>query len=327
MAEPQTVNGGLIVPNTGDLVGTWGSAALNPDFVAVDGFLCGVQTVSASSVPITLTSPAGFTPTPGGGPTQAQNAVLRFTGAISAGISVTLPLPGYYIIENLTTGAFILQFRAIGVGQLICVDQGEIQHIYNDGTNVRFVNLGRIGSYLDICDASVPPWISNCTVPPYLLCDGSTFSAVTYPYLNVKLGGTTLPDYRGRNSFYLNGGTGRLTSAGAGIDGNTRFATGGNNGITAGLMPGITVAGTLSVTVGTNPPNVPASTAGVSDLTAQIQGGVTNIPTSASGFVNVTSWTGSATGTLTSSNTLGLGTTMQNATPGIVGGIRLIRAA
>ena len=40
MAEPQTVNGGLIVPNTGDLVGTWGSAALNPDFVAVDGFLC-----------------------------------------------------------------------------------------------------------------------------------------------------------------------------------------------------------------------------------------------------------------------------------------------
>ena len=102
MAEPQTVNGGLIVPNTGDLVGTWGSAALNPDFVAIDGFLCGVQTVSVSSSPVTLTSPSGFTPTPGGGPTQSQNAILRITGSLGSNVQITLPLPGYMIVENLT---------------------------------------------------------------------------------------------------------------------------------------------------------------------------------------------------------------------------------
>lgn len=320
MAEPQTVNGGLIVPNTGDLVGTWGSAALNPDFVAVDGFLCGVQTVSASSIPIILTSPAGFTPTPGGGPTQAQNAVLRFTGAISAGISVTLPLPGYYIIENLTTGAFILQFRAIGVGQLICVDQGEIQHIYNDGTNVRFVNLGRIGSYLDICDASVPPWIQNCTVPPYLLCDGSTFSAVTYPYLNVKLGGTTLPDFRGRAAYYLNSGTGRLTSAGAGIDGNTRFAAGGVNGIIIGTsnLPPYTPTGTI--------PNTPVTTINFTNLAVgtggqQVFTVVAGNGSTTSGVTTTVSpsFAGNAQG--------GTSTGINNAAPGVVSGIRLIRAA
>ena len=32
----------------------------------------------------------------------------------------------------------------------------------------------------------------------WLICDGSVFSAVTYPELNVFLGGTTLPDFRGK---------------------------------------------------------------------------------------------------------------------------------
>jgi len=35
------------------------------------------------------------------------------------------------------------------------------------------------------------------TDPAWLLCDGSTFSSVTYPALNTYLGGTTLPDARG----------------------------------------------------------------------------------------------------------------------------------
>ena len=39
MTEPMTVNVGLIVPNTGDLVDAWGSAATNPDFSAIDGLI------------------------------------------------------------------------------------------------------------------------------------------------------------------------------------------------------------------------------------------------------------------------------------------------
>ena len=79
MTVPQTVNGGLFIPGNGDLPGLWGSNAINPDMVAIDGTLWGVTTISASNAPIVLTSPAGFTPTPDAGPTQAQNAVLKFT--------------------------------------------------------------------------------------------------------------------------------------------------------------------------------------------------------------------------------------------------------
>lgn len=322
MAEPQTVNCGIIVPNTGDLVGTWGSAAVNPDFVAIDGYLGGVQTVSLSSAPVTLTSPAAFTPTPSGGPTQAQNAVIRLTGALSNSVTVTLPLPGYYIVENLTTTlnlALIVILRAIGSGEIIGLEQGIVQHVYNDGTNVRFVNLPVVGSYLDVCDATVPTWITACTKPPYLNCDGSTFSAVTYPYLDNKLGGTTLPDFRGRNGFYLNGGTGRLTSAGAGIDGNTRFASGGNNGLTASLLPTITSGGanSISVTSNNNVTQGPFIVAQQYSTGTQIQVG---------NFQGTLSSTATNNINVTSNNTSGI-SVGPNAAPGIVSGLRLIRAA
>lgn len=223
MPDPTTVNVALIIPLTGSDVGTWGAVALNPDFISIDGFQGGVVTVGVSNVPVTLTAPAGaITPSPG--PTQSQNAVLRFTGNLTGNVQITLPLPGYYIVENLTTGAFVLSFRGVGAGEVIGIEQGSVQHIYNDGTNVRFVNLPPVGSYLDVCDAAVPAWISACTKPPYLNCNGTTFSAGTYPYLNAKLGGNTLPDLRGVSRYSLNQGTGRITSAGSGLDGDTRFA-------------------------------------------------------------------------------------------------------
>ncbi len=331
MAEPQTVNAGLIVPNTGDLVGTWGSAALNPDFVAVDGYLAGVQTISAGSSPITLTSPAAFTPTPGGGPTQAQNGVLRFTGALGSNVTVTLPLPGYSIIENLTTQSFVLLFRAIGSGEIIAVDQGSVQHIYNDGTNVRFVNLPQVGTYLDLPFVATPAWISNCTKPPYLLCNGTTFNGATYPYLAAKLGGVTLPDFRGRSSYYLNSGTGRVTSAGAGIDGDTLFAAGGNNGVSlvANQVPAlsgsnsITVSDPSSKSLAAVPPGFSIS----SHLAANGAPGTAQQDASTG-----TSAVWTSIGQLSGNNTItvnsgGGSQIVQSTTPGIVSGIRLIRAA
>jgi len=145
MVNPTTVNVGLIVPLTGADVDLWGENDLNPDFVAVDGLIGGVQTISATNVPITLTSPAGFVPTPGAGPTQSQNRVLRFTGVLSADVVVTLPIPGAYIIENLTTGNFVLSFRGITATEVVGTPPGERVEVYNDGANVRFVNLARMG--------------------------------------------------------------------------------------------------------------------------------------------------------------------------------------
>lgn len=317
MAEPTTSNVALVIPNTGDLVGTWGSAALNPDFAALDGFLGGVQIISASNANIILTAPSGSI-TPSGGPTQAQNAVLRFTGVLTGNVQVMLPLPGYIIIENLTTGAFVLSFAAAASGQIIGIEQGVTQRIYNDGTNVRFVNLPTVGSYLDICDATVPAWITACTVPPYLNCDGTTFNATTYPYLNNKLGGNTLPDLRGVTRYTLNQGTSRLTNAVCGLDGNTRFSikTSQTNTILATNLPPYTPTGTI------------ASTG-----TAQISEGAVNGSPTTQLVYEPGGTSGTATLPLTivsdfiGNPTTGASTPIGSVATGTISGITLIRAA
>ncbi len=318
MSDPQSVNIGLALPSRGSDVGVW-DTPVNNDFTALDGFFGGVQTITAGSSPITLTSPAAYTPTPSGGPTQAQNAVIRITGTLTAGVQITLPLPGYMIVENLTTGAFVLSFRAIGSGEIIAVDQGAQQHIYNDGTNVRYVNLPAVGSYLDVCDATVPAWITACTKPPYLNCDGTTFSAVTYPYLNSKLGGNTLPDFRGVSPAYLNQGTGRLTTAGSGLDGNTRFAikTSQTYTLVLGNLPPITPTGTVtlnSLQLGSNISS--AGGGGTSNITT---GGFSAAITMAFSIVSSSlTFTGSVGG--------GSSTPFGVVGPTTIGGIRLIRA-
>ena len=235
---PTTVNGGLIIPNTGDLPGTWGSNALNPNFVSIDGLFGGATTISASNAPIVLTSPSGFAPTPSAGPTQAQNAVLQFTGTLTANVQVTLPIPGYYIINNQTTGAFVLSFRAIGSGQVIAVDQQDDVHIYNNGTNVRFVNLGRIGETAMWAGlTALPAWVTACTQQPYLVCDGTVYNFTAYPALAQRLlgkfGGNgistfAVPDSQGRLQLPYDGTGTRITSAVSGINGQTIGAAGGD---------------------------------------------------------------------------------------------------
>lgn len=243
MADPTTVNVGLAIPTRGSNVGTW-DTPVNNDFTALDGLFGGVQTISVSNSNVVLTVPPGFTATPNGGPTQSQNAVLRFSGALSAGVQITLPIPGFYIVENLTTGNFVLSFRAIGSGAVVGVDQGETLHLYNDGTNVKFVNLGRIGHFeMWMGLSAMPAWVTACTNAPYLLCDGTVYNTSAFPYLGARLGssfggnGSTtfgVPDLRGRFPLPYDGTGTRITVANSGINGQTLGAAGGVTEFTLG---------------------------------------------------------------------------------------------
>jgi microcystin-dependent protein len=237
VVNPQTVNVGIIVPLTGADVDLWGQNDVNPNMVVIDGYIGGIQTVAVTNSPVTLTSPAGFTATPSPGPTEAQNRVLRFTGAMTGNVPVTLPLPGVYVIENLTTNNFILSFRgAVAATEVVAVDQGERQTIYNDGSNVRFVDLGGRVGQIEMWAGltAMPAWVAACTKPPYLLCDGSVYNFSDYPYLGQRLLGkfggngiTTfaVPDQSGRVALpYDKTGT-RITVAGCGLNGQTIGAT------------------------------------------------------------------------------------------------------
>lgn len=197
--------------------------------IAIDGLFAGVATIGLASTNVTLTSPAAFTPTPGAGPTQAQNAILRFTGLLTANVTVTLPLPGRYLIENLTTGNFTVQFLGSAGGQRISTAQGSRVPIYNDGTGCYFATGDNPGDMLLMAGLSaVPSWVSFCTTAPWLLCDGSIKNFSDFPFLGPRLGstfggnGTTtfgVPDLRGRVPIAYDGTGARITVAGCGING------------------------------------------------------------------------------------------------------------
>ena len=260
MADPTTTNVLLAVPTRGSDPGTW-DVPVNNNSNSLDGYLGGVVTVSLSSVPVTLTAPSG-TPTPTAGPYQSQNRILKFTGALSGNVAVTLPLPGEYTIQNLTTGSFVVTFRAVGVGNIVSTPQGSIMKVWCDGTDVWLVKNQIPGALTFLNVQGVPPWIVACTIQPYLLCDGSVYNFSTYPALAVQSGSnfggngiTTfgVPDLRGRVPIAFDGTGTRITMAGCGINGQSLGAAGGVQSVTlaANQIPTITsvnAAQAISVT-------------------------------------------------------------------------------
>lgn len=263
MADPQTVNVGLAVPLRGSNVGTW-DTPVNADFASIDGMFAGIANIAVASTPVTLTSPTGFTPTPGPGPVQSQNAVLQFSGVLAANVTVTLPTPGVYVIENNTTGAFLLTFRAVNSGEVIATPQGSRMRVYCDGTNVRFANLGWPGKLVfEGGEIGLPAWMAACTKPPFLLCDGTVYNIADYPALGAKYGnkfggnGATtfgVQDLRGRVPLAYDGTGTRITVALCGIDGQVLGASGGLSGaaISKAQLPAIAPAftgtpGTINV--------------------------------------------------------------------------------
>lgn len=330
MVNPVTVNAGIIVPLTGADVDTWGTLDVNPNMVAIDGLFCGVQTVAVSNVNVTLTKPAGFTPTPSPGPTQSQNAVLRFTGVLTASIVITLPIPGRYVVENLTTGNFQLQLQSVAPGQVIGLPQGSQHTIINDGVNIKFVNLGKVGDLEFWAGVtSMPVWTGFCTVPPYLLADGSIYNFSTFPYLGQRLlgafggnGVTTfgVPDLRGRVPLAYDGTGTRITVAGCGLNGQTMGAAIDTQFQTLNLtqLPtGITSAGTFDSTTH----NVLTSSGG-SQVFSKTSGAdlFTAFP---NGISLVVVTTPQSTGTVTSNNTNG--SSHPNVQPSQVSGIYVIK--
>lgn len=260
MTEPTTSNIGLIIPNTGDLPGTWGSAAINPDMTAIDGMFGGVATVSLTNTNVTLTSPSA-TISPTAGPNQSQNAIIVLNGTLTGNVQITMPLPGIQRFYNATTGNFVVTLAAASAGNVVGIPQGVMTEVFNDGTNVYFCNLGGYPGKMEFMGgvSVVPAWITACTVKPYLLADTTIYNASGYPILfglyGGKFGGNGIstfgvPDMSGRVPLQYDFTGTRITTAGCGIDGQTIGAAGGGQNatlLTANLPP-YTPAGTLNIT-------------------------------------------------------------------------------
>lgn len=313
MVDPVTVNRGYAIPTRGSDVGTW-DVPVNGDFNLIDQNLGAVTTLSTTGGSTTLT------------PTQLACGTIVVTGTLTSNAVLVFPaVQGWWTIQNLTTssGNFGLFAFAGTLASGIGMPPGELIDIQVNTNLVAYRNLGRIGSYLDLATPFVvPAWISQSTIAPYLLCDGSAFSAGTYPVLASILGGTTLPDLRGVARYTLNGGTGRLTTAGSGLDGNTllEIKTTQTQTLLPTNLPPYTPAGSVSVVsqsnfIVTNTQGFGSAPGGGSQGTFAQTSGVAASPQT-------------STGTLTGTPASG-----QNSTPfgvigtGVVAGITLIRAA
>lgn len=310
MVSTYTPNIQLEEPARGDYVGTW-DTPVNANMTLLDLVTGGITTISLNNSPVTLAS------------AQYQCKQITFNSTLTGNVTITFPtsFKKSYEIQNVCTGssAFVvtLQTTAAG-GQAVGVPFGETIEVFNDGTNIKFKNLGRIGEYLDMAVSTVPAWITACTVPPYLNCNGTTFSSATYPQLTVILGGTTLPDARGRFRAVLNQTTTRLMSSNGGVDGNTILASGGRDSVTikSSMLPS------------SIPYNDAGHYHGIADVAISGTGGAGTFRP----------WPSNAAGVTTTTNTVGITinpSTGATGTDGItaitppayIGGITMIRAA
>lgn len=305
---PTTSNRAYASPAHGGAVDTW-DADLNAIFNQIDQNFGAVASVALSSSSVVLNA------------AQYVCGTIRFSGTLTGSLTITFPpVAGWWTIDNrlVDDGHYIV--LQCGAGEIIGVPPHEATDILTDGTNVRYRNLGRVGSYLDLATAAVPLWITGSTIPPYLYCDGSAFNPATYPGLAALLGGSTLPDARGRYRGALDAGTNRITNAGSGINGNTLLAVGGaqNETIAQANLPNVNFNLSISDSRTLRTTNSVFSSGAAQGFAA---GGVI-APSAIQQPVEYTG-AGSIGGTAASG---GSGTALVTMPPTLMGGITLIRA-
>src|SRR5512139_245490 len=308
MADPLTTNKALAKPTHASDVDTW-APPLNANYGIIDNSFGGTATIAVVAAPVTLLS------------SQYQCLFLHVTGALGANVAITLPAIGsFYTVINDTTNssAFHLTMLTTAAGGRQIGVPPDTTDIMTDGINVRFRNLPPVGSYWNHSGSSSPAWVDACTIPPYLYCNGTSFSSASYPTLNAVLGSTTLPDFRGRQAVYYNDGTLRITSSVSGVDGNTVKSAGGSQTTTMSSvhLPNIgfpvtdpghnhTILANNSLTGNITTAGGPATGGNISAATISVSNQFTGI----------------------SVNSGGSGTPIAVVPPAIISGITMIRAA
>jgi len=294
----------LTKPANSSYVGTWDQPT-NANWDVVDAALGQVSIINLNNSPVTLSA------------AQFQCAFIIFRSTLTGNVPITFPTTfiGPYTILNECTGssAFVvtLQTTVAGAYQIGC-KPGDAFDCFNTGGSFYFRNMGHPGSYWDYSGSSAPAWISACTIPPYLVCDGTTFSSAQYPALATILNGTTLPDARGRARFSQDATGTRITSSGSGIAGNTIFATGGSE---------YTQTHNHTVTL-----TDPGHDHDIKVVQSTFQTGGSADAANSGGGATMTSCSETTGITVSNVSLYGSGTA-QNMPPTYIGGITMIRAA
>jgi hypothetical protein len=115
---------------------------------------------------------------------NARNAVIKLTGAITGNQIVTVPdgIEKTYIVSNGTTGAFTVQFKtATGTGSTFSTTDKGIKILFADGTNINTVDLSTLSGQI------VAAQITSSTITTTQLATGAVLAG------NIASGAVTAP--------------------------------------------------------------------------------------------------------------------------------------
>jgi hypothetical protein len=125
---------------TGDQSGIWGTTTNTNLGTLIEQAITGYRTISVAGLTTyTLSSLNGTSD-------EARNAVLNFTGALSANCTVTAPAVNkIYIVSNNTSGGYGI-IMTTGAGTTVTIPMGQIFIVYSDGTNFYFASNFNAGN-------------------------------------------------------------------------------------------------------------------------------------------------------------------------------------
>lgn len=148
---------------------------------------------------------------------EAGNAILKFTGALTANISVVVPTAtGTWTVINATTGAYTLTVKT-SAGTGIAITQGLNWGVICDGTNV----IDAITDFYNVALTGAP-------TTPTATSGTSTTQVASTAFVQDAIGGATATSVAGT-------GTTTLTAAQAGI--GTIVLTGVLTGAKTAVLP------------------------------------------------------------------------------------------
>jgi len=232
-----TPNKNLIKPAFNEFIDSW-NTPVNTDWDIIDKAFAGEFIVSTTGGTTTLTQD------------NCQNVYIRISGALTSNAIIRFPasVRGFYIVDNITTGAsFSVTLSSAGgsPGLSALAVRNACTFIYSDGTNVILADN------------------ANLTATAPLNIAGSTLS-LTAP-VSVSFGGTGATSLTA-NSVILGNGTSAVLGVAPGTAGNVLTsngttwtsspASGGGGGVTSLGMYVATANGGMGLTFtssGTNP--------------------------------------------------------------------------
>ena len=133
MASTYSTDLKLELMATGENSGTWGDKT-NDNLNLIQQAIAGYEAISIAGG--VQTTPLDMTD---GTISNARNAVIKFTGAITGNQTVTIAdgIEKIYIIKNTTSGAFTVEFKTVtGTGVTWSATDKGVRILYSDGTNV-----------------------------------------------------------------------------------------------------------------------------------------------------------------------------------------------